>query len=175
MNFSLKNNCTQRVHYYKNSKLLFISSSGKIDSVFYRKGYPQGFEPNFDFWWNRKIYRIDTISTKRSFGKMFTFYSDYYNEERKKYINSNINVSFSIYYRKDENDNGLILSVDNFKEKFNLNQYKKNDTLIFKTKNYPNNLKDCNDPECLKIIKYIKEKGIVFLEKGNGEKWKLKN
>ena len=34
--------------------------------------------------------------------------------------------------------------------------------------------KDCKTENCLKKIKYLKSNGIIYLEKGNGEIWKLK-
>ena len=65
----------------------------------------------------------------------------------------------------------MTLSTDNFKEKYNLNNFTVNDTLIFTLKE---NVEDCKTENCLKKIKYLKSNGIIHLEKGNGEIWKLK-
>ena len=154
--------------YKRKQKLIFENNNKIQDTVLIYLNYPKGFEPNFDFWWNRKISKLDTISTKRKFGKQFTTYTNY---EKNKYKKANLNLNIFLYYTKNEDDNGLILHTTDFKEKYNLNNYSLNDTLIFKEEV---NLTLCDSENCLKKIKYLKSIGIVYLEKGNGEIWKLK-
>lgn len=154
--------------YSNKQKLIFIDNNKIQDTVLVYLSYPKGFEPNFDFWWKRKIYKFDSISTKRNFGKKFQTYPNYVNNKYKK---ANLNLNLNVYYLKDENDDGLVLRIDEFKEKYNLNNFTLNDTLIFKEKE---NLKICSDENCIKKVKYLKSIGIVHLEKGNGEIWQLK-
>ena len=154
--------------YKKKQKLIFINNDKIQDTVLVYLNYPRGYKPNFDFWWNKKINKNDTISSKRNFGKQFTTSTNY---ENNKYKKANLNLYLFIHYSKDENDNGLILKMDKFKEKYNLNNFSVKDTLIFKESE---NLKICMDENCIKKIKYIKSTGIVYVEKGNGEIWQLK-
>ena len=165
---NISNDEYNSIVYQKKQNLIFENKDKIQDTLLIYLNYPKGFEPNFDYWWNKKVYKSNTTNNKRTFSKKYVTYA---NLEKNKYKKANLNVNLIINYSKNEDDNGMTLSTDNFKEKYNLNNFTVNDTLIFIQKE---NVEDCKTENCLKKIKYLKSIGIVYLEKGNGEIWKLK-
>jgi len=155
---------------YKNKQqYLYESNIGNVDTVRIYKNYPNGFEPNFDYWWRKKIVKSDTISTSRDFEKKYSTYPNY---EKNKLKVQNINFSVDISYLKTEFDNELILSIYPFKEKFSLSGVK-GKQYIFENKE-SENLETCKSNNyCVNKIVYEEGKGIVYIEKGNGDTWKL--
>lgn len=150
---------------------MFSNSKGEVDTVEIYVESRRRFEPNLDFWWARKISKTDTSSTKRKFGKTFITYPNFEHNQQKK---ANINLALRIDYLKSEYDDGIILRIDQFKESYNLNKVT-NDSLVFERK-VSYNPKSCpeNNYCVLKVI-YHKMKGIVFVQKGNGEIWNFKS
>ncbi len=155
---------------YKNKQLyLYESNIGNIDTLIIFKNYPNGYEPNFDFWFRKKVVKSDTISTRRDFGKRFSTYPNY---EMNKLKNQNINLSVDILYMKTEFDNELKLTIYPFNEEFSLTG-KNGKQYIFEN-NASKNLETCKtNSYCVNKIIYQEGKGIVFIEKGSGEIWKL--
>ncbi len=150
---------------YKNGQqYVYESNIGKIDTVIIRKNYPNGYEPNFDKWWKKRIRKSDTISEKRYFAKKFSTNPNY---KRNKSKTQNINLGVDILYSKRESDNGLMLEIYDFPEQYLLTGI--NGTTHTFTK-------ICEKNEfCTQKIIYEEGRGIVFIEKGNGDSWKLLN
>lgn len=154
--------------YHNNQQYLYKSNTGTIDTVEIHKGYPNGHEPNFDFWWRRKISKSDTVSTQRYYGKQYLTYPNF---EKNKFKTESINLSTSILYSKSEFDNRFTLSIYPFEEKYWLSG--ENKQYIFE-KNDSKKLNTCADnPYCINKLIYEEGRGIVLVEKGNGATWKL--
>lgn len=145
-------------------QFIFLSDKGIKDTLLIYKNYPFGYEPNFDFWWNKRISQNDTITSKRDFGKKFSTYANYENNSSKI---QNMNLSVDIFYTKNEFDETMILSIEPFKEKYIL----KNDG----TEQYVFENNDCSETNsyCVNKIVFELKRGIVYVEKGNGDKWNL--
>jgi hypothetical protein len=156
--------------YPAKSNLLFSNKKGQIDTLKIYVESRRGFEPNLDFWWDKKIQKTDIKSAKRRFGKTFITYPNFENNKQKT---SNINLSLRLNYTKNEKDNGIVLNIDQFRESYTLNKVL-SDSLIFQDK-ISYNPKTCPENDyCVVRVIYHKKNGIVVVEKGNGEIWSLK-
>ena len=148
------------------SKLLFINTTGQIDTVSIFVHKKRGFESNFALWWNRKLDETDTVNSKRHFGKTFIASSKYSKNKTKE---SSVGLFLRVNYRKSTNDEGIILSIDEFKESYVLNN-ELADTLIFHNKNAFT--LSCQN-KCVQRLIYSRKKGIIHLEQSDGAIWKL--
>ena len=152
--------------YNKKQNLIFLNDKNNEDTINILLHYPKGFEPNFDYWWKKKIYKTDTLSTKRSFQKTFKTYSNLKMQNQANTLSSN----FEVKYIKTEKDNGLKLEISPFEEVYILNEFSESDTLIFKQKS--KNINCVNN--CIKSLEYLRNIGIIRIQKENGENWNLK-
>ena len=156
--------------YPAKSKLLFSNKKGETDTVKIYVESRRGFKPNLDFWWDKKVQKTDMESKTRRFGKTFITYPNFENNKQKT---SNINLSLRLDYTKNEKDNGIVLSIEQFRESYTLNKVL-SDSLIFQNK-ISYNPKTCSENSyCVSRVIYHRKKGIVLVEKGNGEIWTLK-
>jgi hypothetical protein len=150
------------IQYKNDQQYVYESNTGNIDTVSIYKNYPNGYEPNFDKWWKKRMRELDTISEKRYFAKKFSTNPNYKKNESKT---QNINLAEHILYVKKDNDDGLMLEIYDFEEKYLLTGNKGN---RFSFTKY------CKNNEfCVRKIIYEEGKGIVLVEKGNGDTWKL--
>lgn len=155
-----------QIVYSQKSRLVYSNQMGRVDTVSVYTNRKRGFESNFDFWWYRKISETDTLSSKRKFGKTFFISSIH---QKNKPRDASIDLFLRINYRKSESNEGVVLSIDEFKESYVLkNQVA--DTLIFtKEVAHPT---ACQN-KCVKKLLYSRKKGIVQLEQSDGAIWEL--
>ncbi|MCL9807638.1 hypothetical protein NAT51_19100 [Flavobacterium amniphilum] len=159
----------ESIVYPAKSKLIFTNTKGETDTVKIYAESHRRFEPNFDFWWGQEVVKSDTRN-KRQFGITFVTHPNFETNQKK---HATINLSLRLKYIKSENDNGIVVTIDEFRESYTIDQMH-NDSLVFKDR-VTYNPKTCPENDyCIKKVIYHKKKGIILVEKGSGEIWTLK-
>lgn len=156
----------QIISCFKENKYIVLNSDkGLVDTLFFKSNgnHPNGFESNFEHWWNVKLERMPRKSKRE-------FYYSTVATDKFKSIQDNeqkLNVVLQFRLRKLNNSDKLILTVDSFKDEFDVSDVT-NDTLIFRNPKLEISNNHKNYVENLVVHKI---KGIISLKKNDGTLW----
>ena len=150
------------LHYKSGKSMSFFRSNIELDTVYFRNsGYRNGFVPNFDFWWDKKVW-ADTSSRRG----LYLSINASSNFPYGKYKERDLNLYLIIRFLKREDSEALQLSIDGFDEVYSLNQ-NTIDTLVF------HRTPDGFCSACVAKVVWQKNLGLVEIEKKDGVNWRI--
>ena len=150
--------------------IIFCSEAGVCDTIKFHYAFTRnGYNPNFDQWWD---IHISHTARKGSHRRFYYSVIGTSNFPVNKYTDKNLNLLFvKLSLIKTENDSAPVLSMDGFSESYVINEKTKRDTLVFSDFISEGT---CPSGRCLRKAFWTANQGLVSLEKYDDSVWKRK-